>query len=67
MKQKQFWNEKFSIENYLYGKQANEFIALSSLQLLKPNDTILCLDEGEGHQGLASVIRVVVQKSANPS
>lgn len=52
MKQKKFWNEKFSIDSYLYGKQANEFIALSSLQLLKANDHVLCLGEGEGRNAV---------------
>jgi len=52
MNQNQFWNEKFSIDSYLYGKQPNEFISVSSLQLLKQSDTVLCLGEGEGRNAV---------------
>ena len=41
------WNEKFSREGFLYGKEPNAFLATNE-QLLSPNSTLLMLGEGEG-------------------
>ncbi len=41
------WNEKFSREGFLYGKEPNAFIAAKEC-LLRPESTILMLGEGEG-------------------
>ena len=41
------WNEKFSREGFLYGKEPNAFLAANE-QLLRPGSTLLMLGEGEG-------------------
>jgi len=41
------WNEKFSREGFLYGKEPNAFLA-SKEHLLGPKSKILMLGEGEG-------------------
>ncbi|WP_345976039.1 class I SAM-dependent methyltransferase [Sulfurimonas sp. HSL3-7] len=41
------WNEKFSREGFLYGKEPNAFLA-SNKTLFSPESTILMLGEGEG-------------------
>jgi len=44
------WNEKFSQEEYLYGKEPNEFLKVE-LSKLKPGN-ILFLGEGEGRNAV---------------
>ena len=51
MSQKEFWNKKFSKEEYLYGKNPNEFLA-SKIGLLKSHKNLLCLGEGEGRNAI---------------
>lgn len=41
------WNEKFSREGFLYGKEPNAFLAANE-HLLTPKSKILMLGEGEG-------------------
>ena len=41
------WNEKFSREGFLYGKEPNAFLAANAT-LLAPSSDILMLGEGEG-------------------
>ena len=41
------WNEKFSREGFLYGKEPNAFLAANE-HLLRPNSKVLMLGEGEG-------------------
>ena len=41
------WNEKFSREGFLYGKEPNAFLAANE-PLLRPKSRILMLGEGEG-------------------
>lgn len=41
------WNEKFSREGFLYGKEPNAFLAANEA-LLSPKSNILMLGEGEG-------------------
>ncbi len=41
------WNDKFSREGFLYGKEPNTFLASQST-LLRPNSKLLMLGEGEG-------------------
>jgi SAM-dependent methyltransferase len=41
------WNEKFSREGFLYGKEPNAFLA-SQASLLQAKSTLLMLGEGEG-------------------
>lgn len=43
----QIWNEKFSREGYLYGKEPNAFLK-EQLKNIKAGSSILFLGEGEG-------------------
>lgn len=45
------WDEKFSGENFLYGKEPNKFVKNESYRIA-PNSKILCLAEGEGRNGV---------------
>ncbi|MDA3945161.1 MAG: class I SAM-dependent methyltransferase [Helicobacteraceae bacterium] len=47
MSMQEMWNEKFSREGFLYGKEPNAFLA-SYEHLLSPESNILMLGEGEG-------------------
>jgi cyclopropane fatty-acyl-phospholipid synthase-like methyltransferase len=51
MSQQEFWNKKFSGDDYFYGTKANEFLA-SNLGLLKNHKKLLCLGEGEGRNAI---------------
>lgn len=44
---KKMWNEKFSREGFLYGKEPNAFLA-SNKALFSPESNLLMLGEGEG-------------------
>lgn len=45
--QREFWNDRFGREGYFYGTNPNAYLA-SRIDLLKPNQKILFLGEGEG-------------------
>ncbi|MEE8589045.1 MAG: class I SAM-dependent methyltransferase [Sulfurimonadaceae bacterium] len=47
MSMQKMWNEKFSREGFLYGKEPNAFLAANE-HLLSPKSNILMLGEGEG-------------------
>lgn len=47
---KEFWNERFSTEDYIYGTEPNEFFK-EQIQLIKPGK-ILLPAEGEGRNGV---------------
>ena len=51
MEQTNFWNDKFSKVDYLYGLDPNEFIA-SNIDLMKDKKRVLCLGEGEGRNAI---------------
>ena len=51
MSQKEFWNNKFSSEDYFYGIKANEFLA-SKKELFNKHNKLLCLGEGEGRNAI---------------
>lgn len=51
MSQKEFWNNKFSNEEYFYGLKANEFLA-SKIDLFSEHKKLLCLGEGEGRNAI---------------
>lgn len=51
MSQKEFWNSKFSREEFLYGIKPNTFLA-SKIKLLKKESELLCLGEGEGRNAI---------------
>ncbi len=47
MSMQKMWNEKFSREGFLYGKEPNAFLAANE-HLLRPGSKVLMLGEGEG-------------------
>lgn len=51
MNQKDFWNDKFLREGYLYGKDVNDFVR-SCYTNFKKNQKVLCLGEGEGRNAV---------------
>lgn len=48
---KEFWDQNFSDKEFVYGKQANQFIQQKS-HLLSKNSTIGCFAEGEGRNAI---------------
>ena len=51
MTQQQFWNNKFSNQDFFYGTNPNKFLA-SNLELFKDYQKLLCLGEGEGRNAI---------------
>ncbi len=47
MSMQKMWNEKFSRDGFLYGKEPNAFLAVNE-HLLAPKSSVLMLGEGEG-------------------
>ena len=48
----QFWNERFNQEEFIFGKEPNEFLVEKALKYLKPRDKVLCIADGEGRNGV---------------
>ncbi|WP_251367798.1 bifunctional 2-polyprenyl-6-hydroxyphenol methylase/3-demethylubiquinol 3-O-methyltransferase UbiG [Polynucleobacter sp. JS-JIR-II-b4] len=48
----QFWNERFDKEEFIFGKEPNEYLAEKTKQYLKPKDKVLCIADGEGRNGV---------------
>ena len=48
----QFWNERFDQEEFIFGKEPNEFLVEKALKYLKPRDKVLCIADGEGRNGV---------------
>ncbi|MGV0963235.1 MAG: class I SAM-dependent methyltransferase [Polynucleobacter sp.] len=48
----QFWNERFDKEEFIFGKEPNEFLVQKTAQYLKPNNSVLCIADGEGRNGV---------------
>lgn len=48
----QFWNERFDKEEFIFGKEPNEYLVEQSKQHLKPGDRVLCIADGEGRNGV---------------
>lgn len=48
----QFWNERFDKEEFIFGKEPNEYLVEKVNQYLKKNDKILCIADGEGRNGV---------------
>ncbi len=48
------WDERYSVKEYVYGKQPNTFLAANShyLHTYLPKGKVLCLAEGEGRNGV---------------
>jgi SAM-dependent methyltransferase len=48
----QFWNERFDTEEFIFGKEPNEYLVEQSQQYLKANDKVLCIADGEGRNSV---------------
>jgi len=48
----QFWNERFDKEEFIFGREPNEYLVNQVAQYLKPNSSVLCIADGEGHNGV---------------
>ena len=48
----QFWNERFSKQEFIFGKEPNEYLVEQASRYLKPNSSILCIADGEGRNGV---------------
>ena len=48
----QFWNERFDKDEFIFGKEPNEYLVEKTHQYLKPNDKVLCIADGEGRNGV---------------
>jgi len=48
----QFWNERFDKEEFIFGKEPNEYLVEKARQYLKPQDKVLCIADGEGRNGV---------------
>ncbi|HBK44049.1 MULTISPECIES: class I SAM-dependent methyltransferase [unclassified Polynucleobacter] len=48
----QFWNQRFDKEEFIFGKEPNEYLVEQASQYLKPNSSILCIADGEGRNGI---------------
>jgi len=49
---KEFWNKRFEKEEFIFGKEPNEYLALEAKTHLKPNQKVLCIADGEGRNGV---------------
>ena len=48
----QFWNERFNKEEFIFGKEPNEYLVQQAPQYLKPGSSILSIADGEGRNGV---------------
>lgn len=48
----QFWNERFNKEEFIFGKEPNEYLVEQSRQFLKSGNQVLCIADGEGRNGV---------------
>lgn len=48
----QFWNERFNNEEFIFGKEPNEYLVQQTLQYLKSGSSVLCIADGEGRNGV---------------
>lgn len=48
----QFWNERFDTEEFIFGKEPNEYLVEQARQYLKANDKVLCIADGEGRNSV---------------
>ena len=47
-----FWNQRFDKEEFIFGKEPNEYLVLQTRKYLKPNNKVLCIADGEGRNGV---------------
>jgi 2-polyprenyl-3-methyl-5-hydroxy-6-metoxy-1,4-benzoquinol methylase len=48
----QFWNERFDKEEFIFGKEPNEYLVKQTQQYLKSGNKVLCIADGEGRNGV---------------
>ena len=48
----QFWNERFNKEEFIFGKEPNEYLVEKTAQYLNPGNSVLCIADGEGRNGV---------------
>lgn len=48
----QFWNERFDQEEFIFGKEPNEYLVQQAKTFLKPANQVLCIADGEGRNGV---------------
>ena len=48
----QFWNTRFDKEEFIFGKEPNEYLVEQSPRYLKPGNSVLCVADGEGRNGV---------------
>lgn len=48
----QFWNERFDNDEFIFGKEPNEYLVEQVSACLKPNSSVLCIADGEGRNGV---------------
>jgi len=48
----QFWNTRFDKEEFIFGKEPNEYLVEQSSRYLKPGNSVLCIADGEGRNGV---------------
>jgi SAM-dependent methyltransferase len=49
---KVFWNERFNKQEFIFGKEPNEYLTLQTKTYLRPNQKVLCIADGEGRNGV---------------
>jgi len=48
----QFWNQRFDKEEFIFGKEPNEYLVEQTQKYLKPGNKVLCIADGEGRNGI---------------
>jgi SAM-dependent methyltransferase len=48
----QFWNERFDKEEFIFGREPNEYLVEQTKIYLKPGNRVLCIADGEGRNGV---------------
>jgi 2-polyprenyl-3-methyl-5-hydroxy-6-metoxy-1,4-benzoquinol methylase len=48
----QFWNERFDKEEFIFGKEPNEYLVEKTKEYLKSKSRVLCIADGEGRNGV---------------
>lgn len=48
----QFWNERFNKDEFIFGKEPNEYLVEQTRKYLKLGSKVLCIADGEGRNGV---------------
>ena len=48
----QFWNERFNKEEFIFGKEPNEYLVEQTNRYLTLDSKVLCVADGEGRNGV---------------